>query len=299
MWGNFVQQPAVEGADLPAMFPLVLPVVPSFLVQEAVQDLLIPLAAGGPKKAAAEKMLEDLVLTLLSVTTNMADLEYRDLKEHPPPEWSWESATPFSPPPTSVLAIWCTPNPYAVLGSEFTDDDVMDDTAVADGSPLGGGGLRISTHRRTTRKRLKRRSLRPQPCSIAISLSRASVEMGLVLDATDLGTPKPDHLRHPVYLLPARRAGVKRVKGIHKTIKSAQRARWLMVAHMVFAYALSLPEADDDELATAVDLDMAEEEHDMVDMAAVHAWQTLHAPLEFLLLWDVKWQHDRSNNLLG
>jgi hypothetical protein len=134
---------------------------------------------------------------------------------------------------------------------------------------------------------------------MAISLSRASVEMGLVLDATDLGTPKPDYLRHPVYLLPARRAGVKRVKGIHKTIKSAQRARWLMVAHMVFAYALSLPEADDDELATAVDLDMAEEEHDMVDMAAVHAWQTLHAPLEFLLLWDVKWQHDRSNNLLG
>jgi hypothetical protein len=295
------------------MFPLVMPSTLSMMEYEALHDLLAWLDAGGRRKEAAIWLLASVTTTLLKVTTNMADTDAMFDMRDTPGERFWSASADFAPlpnlppsrPPNTEPPLWYTANPFQPLALDLADDlvdDLADDlngdlicavTVELDtGSPLGGGA---AAQRKTTRRR--KRGPRPPAPKAPI---RATVP------TTNTGEADRKPAPTVVYLLPARRAGRKRVKGVRKRSGTGKR-RWLLAAHLTFVWVLTAigigewdatPTTSEthglniDNGADGVAID------EFVSIKPVNAWLALKAPLMELLVWDLRWRK-QSDYALG
>jgi hypothetical protein len=294
-WRSSLRTKIVEDVAMPAMFPLVLPAALSLEAKEAIRELLASLDAGGCQRAAAIHMLRTLVALLLRVTTNMADEATMFDTGVRPADRFWGATPAFVPhPPTphdSTGPLWgCTSNPFAALpvdadldlDLDLDPDLVLPPGELDAGSSLGGGKPRARPPHK--HKRRKRGPARPtRTTHMAQHAAKPEVE--------EPRPPKPTVWRM-ISLLPARRAGRRRVGGVRKYHRK-MKYRWLLPAHLIFVWALTV-------MLECVDEPTTSEMHDdePTTSEAINEWLALKAPVLLLPIWDVKWTA-RDIRMLG
>jgi hypothetical protein len=291
-WQGVPESYVLDVVALPALFPLVIPPVISWTARAALLDLLIPLQAGGDQRATAVLVLQSLVKTLLAVTVSMPQLASAGEPELTPCDRFWTPNVPLEPSlhdeVTATLEQLCTANPFTPLWGpdELTPDNSADLGAEPDLSSASLGGQRH--HPRSKKKRVKPRTV-----------TRGVHAEPPRNPATAHECPPLAKRRRTVYLLPARRGGGKRITAAHSRVRVADRHKWLVRAHVLYAWILSTgmlwdpPDEPDPDPDVVDDVDSVP----VVTIETIDSWLAVPPPTVLICLWDVNWQSRKDPQL--